>query len=121
MKATPLTAAIVTLSTILVALPAEARCKREPMPTVLPAIVVTEKGSYTLAQWEARQAKKTELAASAVTFAPVVVRPDYEISAQERREYAQHKAHASPTAQVSTAPGSPMRPSMISFLRRLFF
>ncbi len=122
MKATHLTAAIVALSAVGIALPAQARCKREPMPTVLPAIVVTEKASYTLAEWEARQVAKTQLAATnVVTFEPVVVTPDYEISPQERRQYAQHKAHVSSTAQVSTAPGAPMRPTLISFLRRLFY
>jgi hypothetical protein len=123
MKATHLFAGIAALSLVSFAARAEAgcQCKAETFPTVLEAIVVTEKGSYTLAEWERKQEARQQLAATpAVYLQPVVVTPDYEISAEERRQYAQAKARAMPAAYVSSAPASPLRPSLISFLRRLF-
>jgi uncharacterized ferritin-like protein (DUF455 family) len=124
MNATKLVA-IAAVSAAFLAAPAQARCKREPMPTVLDAIVVTEKGSYTMAEWQARESAKRDLAArNVVTFEPLVVTPDYEITRGERREHARAKAGLTPvSAQASTAPVSPLQrtsPSLTNFLRRLF-
>lgn len=123
MKATQIVA-IAAVIACSIATSAQARCKREPMPTVLDAIVVTERGSYTMAEWSERQAAREQLAATnVVTFEPVVVTPDYEITRAERREYARAKAgHTTgASAQASMAPVSPLQhPTLTHFLRRLF-
>jgi hypothetical protein len=118
MKATHLLA-LATL-TLACAMPAQARCKREAMPTVLEPIVVTPVRGYTMAEWKQHEAEKRQLAATAVTFAPLVVTPDYTITREERREYARARNHATPSAQASATPISPARPTLINFLRRLF-
>jgi len=126
MKAT-LTAAAVALSLAGIAMPASANCSCKPqaMPTVLEAVVVTPNGSYTLTEWEQRQAAKEQLAATpTVYFQPVIVTPDFDVKA-ERRDYARARttgAGGSGHAQASMQTVSPWHPSrVLEFLRRLSF
>src|SRR4051812_15842124 len=63
------------LSLACLATAAEARCKHEPMPVVLDAVVVTPNGAYTLAEWKQKQADKKRLDQTAIVFAPVIVTP----------------------------------------------
>ncbi len=125
MKASPIVIAAAVLS-LTAALPAQARCKHEPMPTVLDAIVVTPSGSYSVAEYEARMENRKHLEETKVTLAPVVVTPNdpfTEATTEVAQAPSTHtSSHASAHASVSAAPGSPMQqPSLIKFLRRLLF
>ncbi len=118
-------AAVLSLSA---ALPAQARCKHEPMPTVLDAIVVTPSGSYTVAEYEARMEHRRHLEETKVALAPVVVTPndpfaEAPIEHTEVAQAAHGSTHAPAThATVSASPGSPLHhTNLINYLRRLFF
>ena len=123
MNASLIAAAVLTLAT---ALPAQARCKHEPMPTVLEPIVVTPNGAYSVAEYEARAEQRKHLDETRFVLAPVVVTPNDEFAEAPAQtvQVAQHEtahAHGAAHASVSASPGSPMRPSLINYLRRLFF
>lgn len=126
MKTSLIAAAVLSLTA---ALPAQARCKHEAMPTVLDAIVVTPNGAYSVAEYEARMEQRKHLEATKVTLAPIVVTPNdpYADAPVEHTEVAQAAAahgnsHSSLRASASAAPGSPaQQPSVIRFLRRLLF
>ena len=124
MKASLIATAVFSLAT---ALPAQARCKHEAMPTVLDAIVVTPSGAYTVAEYEARMEQRQHLEQTKVVLAPVVVTPadPYAESAQTEVAQAQpaHETSRAPLhASATLTPKSPMQqPSVIKFLRRLFF
>lgn len=126
MKTSLIAAAVLSLTA---ALPAQARCKHEAMPTVLDAIVVTPSGAYSVAEYEARMEQRKHLEATKVTLAPIVVTPNdpYADAPVEHTEVAQaaaaHSSSHSPLrASASAAPGSPsQQPSVIRFLRRLLF
>lgn len=125
MKASLIAAAVLSLTT---ALPAQARCKHEPMPTVLDAIVVTPSGAYTVAEYEARMEQRRHLEATKVALAPVVVTPNDPFAeapaqASTHSELAHESTHTPATrATVSASPGAPLhRANLINYLRRLFF
>ncbi len=126
MKTSLIAAAVLSLTA---ALPAQARCKHEAMPTVLDAIVVTPNGAYTVAEYEARMEQRKNLETTKVALAPIVVTPNdpFADAPVERTEVAQassaHTSSHSPLrASVSAAPGSPaQQPSVLRFLRRLLF
>lgn len=113
--------ALVLIPATVAATPAYAKCRHEPMPVVLETVVVTPNGSYTQSEWQRRQDAQAALAATAVTLPTVVVTPDYTSADAPRHQYASERSRtAGSTAQASAAPGAPMRPSLINFLRRLF-
>ena len=125
MKANLIAAAVLSLTA---ALPAQARCKHEAMPTVLDAIVVTPSGSFTVAEYEARMEHRRHLEETKVALASVVVTPndpfaDAPASTSTQTELAHESTHAPATrATVSASPGSPLhRPNLINYLRRLLF
>lgn len=125
MNASLIAAAVLSLTA---ALPAQARCKHEQMPTVLEPIVVTPNGAYSIAEYEARAAQRKHLEETKVVLAPVVVTPNDEFAEAEAptqtAQVAQHEAthaHSMTHATASASPGSPMRPTLINYLRRLFF
>ena len=109
-----------TALSLCAALPAQARCKHEQMPTVLDAIVVTPSGGYTVAEYEARMEQRRNLETTKVTLAPVVVTPSDPYN-EAPTQVATHNAVVTHTS-ASSAPGSHLQqPSLIKFLRRLWF
>jgi hypothetical protein len=116
MKASLIAAAL----SLCAALPAQARCKHEQMPTVLDAIVVTPSGAYTVAEYEARMEHRQHLEATKVTLAPIVVTPN-DPYADAPTQVATHTAAIAHTSASAVPSPHMQQPSLIKFLRRLLF